>query len=131
MPLALRITLIIGSVLYLGVIAFLLKRKKLNVQYSIIWLASAVVFLLIACFPVLAAMLSTVFSIEMTVNLIFAIVFAFLILLVLSLSIIVTGFAAKIKQLVQHAALLEERVRKLENASDNSAFSAEGEKRIP
>lgn len=114
-PIVLRITLIAGSVLYLGVILFLLKRKKLNVQYSIIWLASAVVFIIISTSPVLVAMLGNILGIEMPANLIFTVLFAFVLLLLLSLSIIVTGFAAKLKRLAQHNALLEERIRKLEN----------------
>ena len=34
----LRIILLLGTVLYLGVILLLLKKKKLTVRHSIIWL---------------------------------------------------------------------------------------------
>lgn len=113
-PIALRITLIIGSFLYLGIILFLLKKKRLNVAYSIIWLASAVVFLLFAFFPYILAIITNIFGIIMPANLVFILLFIFVLLLLLSLSTIVTGFAARIKRLTQAQALLEERIRQLE-----------------
>ena len=53
-------------------------------------------------------------NIEMPVNVIFTLVLAFVLLLLLSLSTIVSGFAEKLKRLAQENALLEERVRRLE-----------------
>lgn len=114
-PLGLRLTLIIGSLLYLAVILALLRRKRLNVQYSIIWLASAVVFLLFSIFPVIVAGIGNLFKIEMPANLVFTMLFIFVLLLLLSLSTIVTGFSNKIRQLAQANALLEKRVRQLES----------------
>ncbi len=113
-PLGLRIFLIVGALLYLGLIFFLLKKRKLNVQYSIIWLASAVVLILFAVFPYIVAVLRDIFKIEMPVNLVFSLLFVFVLLLLLSLSIIVTGFATKINRLAQTQALLEKRIRELE-----------------
>ena len=114
MPAVLRATLIIGTVLFLGLLLFLLRRKKLNVQYSIIWLCAAVVLLVFAAFPYTVAVLGNLFNFEMPVNLVFTLLFIFILLLLLSLSTIVTGFAAHIKRLTQAQALLEERVRQLE-----------------
>ena len=113
-PPVLRATLIIGAVLFLGFLLLLLRRKKLNVQYSIIWLCAALVMLVFAAFPYTVAVLVDVFNFEMPVNLVFTLLFVFVLLLLLSLSTIVTGFAARIKRLTQAQALLEERVRQLE-----------------
>lgn len=113
-PPVLRILLIIGAIVYLGIILFLLKRKKLNVQYSIIWLASAVVLILFALFPYILAVLRDITGIEVVANLVYMLLFMFVILLLLSLSTIVTGFATKIKRLTQTQALLEKRIRELE-----------------
>jgi hypothetical protein len=126
-PLPLRATLIAGSLLYLALILFLLRKKRLNIQYSIIWLASALVFLLFSCFPYIVAVVNTIFNIEMPVNLVFTLLFIFVLLLLLSTSCIVTGFAACIKRLVQAQALLEERVRRLE-AQTGAEAGAPGEK---
>ncbi len=113
-PPILRATLIIGAVLFLGFLLLLLRRKKLNVQYSIIWLCAALVMLIFAAFPYTVAVLVDLFNFEIPVNLVFTLLFVFVLLLLLSLSTIVTGFAARIKRLVQTQSLLEERVRQLE-----------------
>ena len=113
-PFELRAALILGAALFLGLLLLLLHRKKLNVQYSIIWLFAAVVLLLFALFPGIVAFIGGLFNIEMPVNLVFTLLFVFVLLLLLSLSTIVTGFSACIKRLAQEHALMEERIRHLE-----------------
>lgn len=114
MPIELRLFLFIGSFLYLLVIFFLLKKGKLNVQYSIIWLSLAFIFILFSAVPQVVYILRDILRIEVPVNLVFAFLLGFILLLLLSLSIIVTGFSNKIKRLAQTQALLEKRVRQLE-----------------
>lgn len=116
MPLELRIILLVGAILYLLVIYVLLKKGKLNIQYSIIWLASAAAFILFAAFPYIVFVLRDLLNIEVPSNLIFMLLFAFVLILLLSLSTIVTGFATRIRKLTQTQALLEKRVRELEDA---------------
>lgn len=119
-PPGLRISIIVGALVFMVIIFILLKRKKLNVQYSIIWLAFGAVMILFAVFPYIVAVLRDIFDIEMPVNLVFTILFIFVLLLLLSLSTIVTGFSAKINRMVQTQALLEERVRQLEGQLQQS-----------
>lgn len=113
-PDSLRALLIFGALVYLFAIMFLLKKGKLNVQYSLIWLGSAFVLLLFAIFPYIVAVLRDILHVEVVANLVFMLLFGFVLLLLLSLSTIVTGFATKIKRLTQTQALLEARVRQLE-----------------
>lgn len=91
-----------------------LKKKKLTVRYSIIWLLSAGVLLVFAVFPYVVLVLTDLLGMAVPVNVVFLLVIAFILLLLLSLSSIVSGFAEKIKRLAQENALLEERVRRLE-----------------
>ncbi len=109
-----RILLILGSAIYLFIILFLLKRKKLTVRYAIIWLFSAFVFIVFAIFPYTVFVLRDLFKMEMPVNLVFMLVFCFVLLLLLSLSGIVSGFSDKFRDLAQKQAFLEKRVRELE-----------------
>lgn len=114
MPFILRMVLIVGAFIYLFIIFWMLKKGKLNVQYSIIWFASAAILLLFAAFPFIIFDLQDIFQIEMPVNLVFLLIFIFVLLLLLSLSTIVTGFANKIRKLTQTQSLLEKRIRELE-----------------
>lgn len=115
-PFGLQISMLVGSFVFLIIILLLLKKGKLNVQYSIIWLLSAGVMILFAAFPYLLAVLRDIFGIQMPSNLVFIMLFAFVLLLLLSLSTIVTGFSKKIKTLAQTQALLEKRLRETEAA---------------
>ena len=114
LSLFLRVDLVVGFLLYLGVILWLLKKNKLTVRYSIIWFMSGFVLLLFALFPYIVLVLRDLLHVEMAVNLVFMIVLAFVLLILLSLSSVVSGFSEKIKRLSQHNALLEHRVRELE-----------------
>ena len=114
MELNFRIALIVGVLLYLGVIFYLLKKQRLGVQYAIIWLLSAAVLLLFTLFPYVVLVLGDIFKVLNPVNFVFLVILAFVMLILLSLSAVVSGFAVKIKALTQNAALLERRIRELE-----------------
>lgn len=113
----LQIVLIIGALAYLIIIFVLLKKQRLNVRYSLLWLAGALAMLLFACFPYLVKVLRDYTGVEVVSNLVFLLVIVFMMFLLLSLSAAVSGQAEKIKRLTQAAALLEKRLRSLENGT--------------
>ena len=114
--LTLRLDLFLGAAVFLAVILWLLKKGRLTVRYSIIWLMAGGALLLLAAFPYIVLVLRDWLNMEMPVNVVFTLVLAFVLLLLLSLSTIVSGFAEKLKRLAQENALLEKRVRELEQA---------------
>ena len=114
--LTLRLDLFLGAAVFLAVILWLLKKGRLTVRYSIIWLMAGGALLLFAVFPYIVLVLRDWLNMEMPVNVVFTLVLAFVLLLLLSLSSIVSGFAEKLKRLAQENALLEKRVRELEQA---------------
>lgn len=114
--LTLRLDMFLGAVVFLVVILWLLKKGRLTVRYSIIWLMAGGALLVFAVFPYIVLVLRDWLNMEMPVNFIFTLVLAFVLLLLLSLSTIVSGFAEKLKRLAQENALLEKRVRELEQA---------------
>ena len=106
--------LLIGVAVYLFVLLWLTKKQKLLVRYSIIWLFSAAVLALFAVFPYIVLVLRDLTKIVTPSNLIFMMAIAFLLLISLCLTSIVSGLSEKIKKLAQQNALLERRVRELE-----------------
>ena len=114
--LTLRLDLFLGAAVFLAAILWLLKKGRLTVRYSIIWLMAGGALLVFAVFPYIVLVLRDWLNMEMPVNVIFTLVLAFVLLLLLSLSTIVSGFAEKLKRLAQENALLEKRVRELEQA---------------
>ena len=92
----------------------LLKRGLMSVKYSLLWLALAVGLVIAAAFPYVVYVLRDLLDIEMPVNLVFLLMFCFVLVVLLSLSIAISQLADKCKRLTQANAMLEKRVRDLE-----------------
>ena len=110
----LRVLLMIGAFALFGMIVYLIKHKKIEVKYSIIWLAFSATMILFAVFPYLVLVLGDISGVANPVNFIFMTLFVFILLILLSVSAVISGFSTKIKRLAQANALLEKRVRELE-----------------
>ena len=110
----LQILLILGAIGLFGMIVWLIKNKKIEVKYSIIWLAFSATMILFAIFPYLVLVLGDISGVANPVNFIFMTLFVFILLILLSVSAVISGFSTKIKRLAQANALLEKRVRELE-----------------
>ena len=110
----LQLLLILGAIALFGMIVWLIKHKKIEVKYSIIWLAFSATMILFAIFPYLVLVLGDISGVANPVNFIFMTLFVFILLILLSVSAVISGFSTKIKRLAQANALLEKRVRELE-----------------
>ena len=114
MPLSLQMWFILGSAAMLLVVFLLLKKNLLTVKYSLLWLGFSAVMLIFAAFPYVVYVLRDLLDLVMPVNLVYLLLFCFVLLVLLSLSIAVSQLAEKNKRLAQASALLEKRVRQLE-----------------
>ena len=114
MPLSLQIWFVVGSVVMLLIVFGLLKQNLLSVKYSLLWLAFSAVMLVFAACPYVVYVLRDLLNLVMPVNLVYLLLFCFVLLVLLSLSIAVSQLAEKSKRLAQANALLEKRVRELE-----------------
>lgn len=114
MDLSLHTLVILGSVGFLLFIIYLIKKGKMEVKYSIIWLAFSLCMIVFACFPYTVLVLNDIAGVIDPVNFIFFTQIIFILLILLSVSAVISGFSKKIKQLAQANAILEKRVRELE-----------------
>ena len=110
----LQLFMVLGALVLLCIIFTLLKRGLMSVKYSLLWLLLAVALVIAAAFPYVIYVLRDILSIEMPVNLVFLLMFCFVLVVLLSLSIAITQLAEKCKRLTQANAILEKRVRDLE-----------------
>ena len=111
----LQLYMILGAVIVLAVIFCLLKRGLMSVKYSLLWLLLAVCLVIAAAVPYTVFVLRDLLDIQMPVNLIFLLMFCFVLVVLLSLSVAITQLAEKCKRLTQANAILEKRVRDLED----------------
>ena len=110
----LQFFMILGAVALLLIIFAFLKRGLMSVKYSLLWLALAVGLVVAAVFPYVIYVLRDLLDIEMPVNLVLLLMFCFVLVVLLSLSIAISQLAEKAKRLTQANAILEKRVRDLE-----------------
>lgn len=106
--------MILGALVLLIIIFVLLKHGKMTVKYSLLWMCLSLVLLVFALFPYVVFVLRDLIDVEMPVNLVFMLMFCFVLLVLLSLSIAISQLAEKSKRLTQANAILEKRVRELE-----------------
>ena len=102
------------AMLYYLCIFYLLRRKKLALKYTLLWLVMGLVMLVIVIFPnAFTKLVNVVGVIEMT-NGLFAVVLFAIIIILISITSIVSKLNDQIRQLVQKCALYEKHIRSLE-----------------
>lgn len=119
MALSLRIFLIVICLTFFGVVIFMLRRDKLNLKYTLVWLLTSFVMLLFSVFPEIAFAISALIGIVEPVNAVFLFAVLFILLILFTFTIIITRVSARIRKLAQDAALLEARLRELEQRSSD------------
>lgn len=117
MEISLRISLLVAIFVYFIIIFNLLRKKRLNLKYTLVWLLSALVMLIITVFPQLAYGLARFVGVMNPVNAVFLVVSTFMLIIILSLTAIVSSLNASKISLTQKVALIEKRLRDLEKMS--------------
>ena len=106
----------IGSTLILlGVVLELVRRKHLMERYAILWLFSGVALLVLALWGGLLEQVAEVLGVAYPPNALFLIAFGFVLFLLLHFSLAVSRLSDQSKVLAQRLALLEERVERVES----------------
>lgn len=116
--LTLRIAVVIACIVFLIAVSRQVARGKLLLKYSLLWMTLAVVSILAALFPQPVFAMANFLGFEAPSNFIFLAGLFFLLAICLSLSIIVSKQALRIKTLVQEHALIAKRLDALENEND-------------
>ena len=114
LPSTLRITLIVAVVCYFIIILYFLKQRALNLKYTLLWLLSGVVMGILVVFPELLVSIVRIFGIQDNMNGLFIFCIGFIIMILLSLTSIATRLNVKVRTLTQELAILDKRVRDLE-----------------
>ena len=118
MGLTLQLFLIFCVLVCVCVILHYLILKKLNLKYTLVWLFAAIFMLLIAIFPGIITKLTHLLGIQVESNAVFFFAIIFLFLIVLTLTAIVSHMNNRIYRLTQMQAILEKRVRELEERNE-------------
>lgn len=128
-PATLRISLIVAVICYFIVILYFLKQRALNLKYTLLWLVAGFVMGFLVAIPELLVAIIRLFGIQDNMNGLFIFMIGFIILILLSLTSIASRQNGKLRTLTQEMAILDKRVRELEQNSKTHAGGDRGEGR--
>jgi hypothetical protein len=109
---------IAGSALLLGGVLELVRSRKLVEQYSLLWLFTAAVLLLLSCWRGLLDRLALLVGIHYPPSALFLIGFGFFLVILLHFSLVLSELSERTKKLAQESALLREEIRSGRAAGD-------------
>ncbi len=118
----LKIQIITGSVsiLLLVIVFELIRRRRLEEEYSLLWLLSGVVILIFSIFPKLLDVISKMMGTYYLTTL-FVVSFLFLLLIVLHFSTVISQLSKKNKELTQELSILDFKFRELDKQFHETA----------
>ncbi len=117
----LRVEMIVLAAAMIAVVFRAIRRGKLLVRFSLLWLAVSVGMLIVAAFPGIVIRLSRLVQIETPSNLVYLLGILLLLLIVLRQTELLSRHTEQIKRLTQELSL--ERMRAQEGKEDNSDAS--------
>lgn len=109
-----RAGLLLFSVLLLGLVLELVRRRRFKERYALLWLATSLFGLLVGVFPGIIVALARALHVQF-LTVFFALAFLFLLGLVLTFSIVISRLSEQNRELAQEAALLAHRLKALED----------------
>jgi len=112
-----RVGLLLLSLVLLGLVLELVRRRLLKERYALLWLAASGAGLLVGLFPGSIVLLSKSLHFQY-LTLIVVISFLFLLGLVLSFTVVISRLSERNRQLTQEVALLANELKKLEERPD-------------
>jgi hypothetical protein len=114
MALRTRLLVILLSAVVLGVVINLVRRKKLREEYALMWLLTAIVLVITPISIDLLDAIAFAIGVDYPPGLLFLIAFIGVLFILFQFSLVISKFTDQIKNLSQDVALLERRVRDLE-----------------
>ena len=113
----LRISLICALVVYFALILLFLKRRDISLKYTLLWLFAGGFMVILVIWPESLAKIISIIGIENNMNGLFILAIAFVIVILMALTSIVTKQSDKIRSLTQTIGMMEKRIRELEESN--------------
>lgn len=118
----LRIIVVVACVVFMLLVCKQVSAGRLLLKYSLLWLTLAFVTILASIFPEPIFLISRFFGFDTPSNFVFFAALFFLLAICLSLSVVVSKQAMRMKNLVQSVALLEYRLDDSPNRKEDDRF---------
>ncbi len=124
-PHTLQITLSIAVICYFIIIHYYLKKKMLELKYTLIWLVAGVIMGVMIYFPELLVRFVRLLGIESNMNGLYILCIGFIMMILMTLTSIVSRQQLKIRILIQEISMMEKRIRELEKEAEEGGVKKE------
>ena len=114
MPLTLRLALIAITLIYILLILRSIRRKKMNVSFSIFWIIAGFILIIFAIVPNMVEAISKMLGFEAPSNMLFVLTIFIAFYLIFNLTTIISQENKKNILLIQEVSLLKKKVEELE-----------------
>ena len=114
MSTTIRIFALVLITFYFVIIFGLLKKKRFALKYSLLWFLAVILMLIVVIWPDVLEWGADLFGIEVASNGLFAICILLEIMIMISITSVISDFANRMTRMVQNMALMEKRIRILE-----------------
>ena len=113
---SLRLQIILLAMLFcvLAGMVTQIKRKKLELKYTLSWFVLIIVLIVLTCFPRLLIVIAEFLGIAAPVNMIFFLGFCSSLVIIYTLTVAISKMSDNIRSLTQKIALLEKEEEKHE-----------------
>ena len=107
MTVRIRVIIVVLLVIAMCMIVNLIKRKKLELKYALIWMLLIIGLAIIVLIPGLLEQLAILLGIYSVINLVFFVGFIFSILIIFSLTMSLSRNSERVRKIAQKVALNE------------------------
>lgn len=125
LPIRLKVSLLAAVLVFFIIVLSMLKRRRLALKYTLLWLLTGVVMLIFVVFPELLQSLASFIGAQTLMNTLYLLIIGFILVLLMMLTSIVSKQTERIAFLAQANAILEKRVRELEESKERETTDAE------
>lgn len=115
-----RIVVAIGIIAYFLIITVMVRKEMISLRYALIWYCWGALLAVFDAFPPIIVLLAKVMYIETPINALMLICIFLIFVTLIIISGLYSRQGEKIKRLTQENALLEKRVRDMENGKNES-----------
>lgn len=114
----LQVILFIGSILCFALVINMIRKYRVELKYSMLWLCVMLIVLVLSIFPNSFETIATLMGIELPVNALFLLSNFGIALIVFSLTIVTSKSTVKLKELTQEVGLLKLEIEEMKKSLD-------------
>lgn len=106
-------------------IVHLLKTKRLNLKYTLLWIFATIILLVVSVLPQIMYVIADFLGIQTPINVALVLAGVLMVLILISITSIVSELNMKLRRLVQEVALLKRQVNELKSEKQDSENNEE------